>query len=84
MLRLAALLALSCSAAFAAPAGGKISGCDISSAKLTLPEGQTVIADPTGTPLYISLGVGTQNYTCSTAGTYALVFSIFIDNSGLI
>lgn len=46
-------------------------GCDISSARLHFPEDQTVIADPIGPPLYIALGVGTQNYTCSAAGTYS-------------
>jgi hypothetical protein len=48
----------------------KKTGCDLSSARLEFPDDQTVIADPTGAPRYIALGVGTQNYTCTDAGTY--------------
>jgi hypothetical protein len=44
---------------------------DISSAKLVLPAGQTNLTAPTAPASYIALGVGTQNYTCSAAGTYA-------------
>jgi hypothetical protein len=46
------------------------SACDISSAKPGLPEDQTIIDDPNGEPLYIALGVGSQNYTCTDDGTY--------------
>ncbi|CAE6386181.1 unnamed protein product [Rhizoctonia solani] len=43
-------------------------GCDVSSAQLALP---ATLSIPSGSwPEYIALGVGTQNYTCSAAGTY--------------
>lgn len=37
-----------------------LSGCPLANAKLSLPAGQTAIAIPTGTPVYVALGVGTQ------------------------
>lgn len=61
---------------FAAPTpfpSSKVSGCSaaIATATLKLPTNQTVISVPAGVkPIYIALGVGTQNYTCSAAGTY--------------
>ncbi|KAJ1309355.1 hypothetical protein OPQ81_006134 [Rhizoctonia solani] len=43
-------------------------GCDVSGAQLAVPSPLSV---PSGvTPEYIALGVGTQNYTCSSAGSY--------------
>jgi len=57
----------------AAPApGGPASGatCDASSVSLTVPPGQTAVPAPTGKLSFLMLGVGTQNYTCSSAGTY--------------
>lgn len=53
------------------PAGTKVYGCPVSGAKLSLPANQTAIAVPSGTPIYIALGVGTQNYTCGSTGTFA-------------
>ncbi|CUA75559.1 hypothetical protein RSOLAG22IIIB_05957 [Rhizoctonia solani] len=48
----------------------KYYGCDVSSAELELPDNKN-ISIPTGVkPEYIVLGVGTQNYTCSSAGSY--------------
>jgi len=44
--------------------------CDTTSAKLVLPDGQTNLTAPTGSPSFVLLGVGYQNYTCSPAGTY--------------
>ncbi|CAE6450522.1 unnamed protein product [Rhizoctonia solani] len=42
--------------------------CDVSAVALALPSGLGV---PGGVkPKYIALGFGTQNYTCSSAGTY--------------
>ncbi|KAF8599521.1 hypothetical protein BDV93DRAFT_609239 [Ceratobasidium sp. AG-I] len=55
----------------AIPIGTKVSGCPLTNAKLSLPANQTAIAVPGGTPLFIALGVGTQNYTCGAAGTFA-------------
>ncbi|EDR13962.1 uncharacterized protein LACBIDRAFT_305232 [Laccaria bicolor S238N-H82] len=45
--------------------------CDISHAQMTLPANQTALAQPSGAPSFVLLGVGVQNYTCSAAGTYA-------------
>ncbi|CAE6531193.1 unnamed protein product [Rhizoctonia solani] len=46
----------------------KTSGCDVSAAKIVLPPGLSI---PRGVkPLYITVGIGTQNYTCSSSGTY--------------
>ncbi|KAG8808787.1 hypothetical protein FRC17_003773, partial [Serendipita sp. 399] len=47
--------------------------CPLTDATLSqLPPDQTTLAVPPGTqPVAIALGVGTQNYTCSAAGTYA-------------
>jgi len=44
--------------------------CSTSNAKLVLPAGQTALAEPTGDLSFILLGVGLQNYTCSSAGNY--------------
>ena len=47
--------------------------CQISSVP-DLPSGQTTLSIPSGQkPLHVGLGVGVQNYTCSTAGTYTYV-----------
>ncbi|KIJ91875.1 hypothetical protein K443DRAFT_114457 [Laccaria amethystina LaAM-08-1] len=45
--------------------------CDISHAQMALPANQTALAQPSGAPSFVLLGVGVQNYTCSAAGTYA-------------
>jgi len=81
MFGLATLLVLSSSLVFGSPL--KTSGCDISSAKLSFPEGQTALVAPTGKPAFISLGVGTQNYTCSDAGIYTYV-TLHPESSSLI
>jgi hypothetical protein len=45
--------------------------CPTTSAVLSLPGNQTTLAVPAGQkPVSIALGIGVQNYTCSTAGTY--------------
>ncbi|KEP45694.1 putative malate dehydrogenase [Rhizoctonia solani 123E] len=48
-------------------------GCDVSNAKLGLGRspGSSMQVPFDLKPKYITLGVGTQNYTCSSAGTYA-------------
>ncbi|KAH9479339.1 hypothetical protein JR316_0007929 [Psilocybe cubensis] len=75
-------LALAASTVFAAPAfpaapaglpfptPGKLT-CSISTAKMTLPAGQTALSAPTDPISSVILGVGIQNYTCTDAGTYA-------------
>lgn len=52
-------------------------GCDISSAVLEVPEG---ITPPSGVAKYLTVGVGTQNYTCSDAGNYTYVFEVISPN----
>ncbi|KAF8724693.1 hypothetical protein RHS02_08528, partial [Rhizoctonia solani] len=54
-----------------APPGIKLTGCPISNAKFNLPAGQTAVTVPSGNPVYIALGVGVQNYTCGSTGTFA-------------
>lgn len=45
--------------------------CNTSNAKLVLPPNQTNLTAPTGDLSFVLLGVGYQNYTCGTAGTYS-------------
>jgi len=45
-------------------------GCDISEAQLTLPTNETAVPAPTSAPSFIGLAIGTQNYSCSSTGTY--------------
>ncbi|GAB1527602.1 hypothetical protein RhiTH_010778 [Rhizoctonia solani] len=54
-----------------APPGIKLTGCPISNAKVNIPAGQTAVTVPSGNPVYIALGVGVQNYTCGSTGTFA-------------
>ncbi|THV04701.1 putative malate dehydrogenase, partial [Dendrothele bispora CBS 962.96] len=46
--------------------------CDISSAVVDVPSGGA-LPPPTHKVSFVALGVGTQNYTCSDAGTYTSV-----------
>ncbi|KAJ7096866.1 hypothetical protein C8R44DRAFT_683640 [Mycena epipterygia] len=41
--------------------------CDTSAAVMGLPAGQTQLVAPTTAPLFVALGVGIQNYTCSSS-----------------
>lgn len=47
-----------------------LSGCDISDAQINLPTTSPTLAPPTSRPSFIALSIGTQNYTCTSAGTY--------------
>lgn len=49
------------------------SACSTTAIQLTVPAGQTVLTQPTTTPSFVFLGVGVQNYTCSSASTYVFV-----------
>ncbi|KAJ7785287.1 hypothetical protein DFH07DRAFT_787339 [Mycena maculata] len=40
--------------------------CDTSAAVMNLPSNQTALVSPTTAPLYVALGVGVQNYSCSS------------------
>ena len=62
------------SVALAAPSF-RLNGCDVSKATIPLPGNQTQLIAPTDTkPRFVGIGVGVQNYTCSSAGTYTYVF----------
>jgi len=53
------------------------SGCNISKATMPLPSGaSTLVAPSTPSPRFIGIGVGVQNYTCSTAGTFTSVGAV--------
>ncbi|KAJ8515026.1 hypothetical protein ONZ45_g7492 [Pleurotus djamor] len=64
-----ALALASVSVVYAAPSL-KISGCDISNARINFPEGQTGLAAPAASPSFIGVAIGVQNYTCSDSGTF--------------
>ena len=60
-------LALTLTEALAAP----VQHCDISHMQLSLPSNnRTAFSKPSSPLTSLVLGVGVQNYTCSTAGTY--------------
>ncbi|KAH7325485.1 hypothetical protein B0J17DRAFT_604410 [Rhizoctonia solani] len=48
----------------------KYYGCDISHAELDLPDTKGISIPKGMKPEYITLGIGTQNYTCTKAGNY--------------
>ncbi|KAG6902197.1 hypothetical protein C0995_003029, partial [Termitomyces sp. Mi166 len=54
----------------------ELTGCDISHATIAFPTGQATLAIPTTTPSYVAVALGTQNYTCSSTGTYTNVGAI--------
>ncbi|KAF8585904.1 hypothetical protein K439DRAFT_1004890 [Ramaria rubella] len=48
--------------------------CSVAKDKIPLPTGQTTLTVPTGvTPEFIAAGFGTQNYSCSAAGTFTSI-----------
>ncbi|KAF8144781.1 hypothetical protein K438DRAFT_1907684 [Mycena galopus ATCC 62051] len=59
----------------------KTEGCDTSKAVMDLPPNQTALVAPATAPLFILVGVGVQNYTCSgttytSIGAVASLFDI--------
>jgi len=51
--------------------------CDLSDVQLSLPSNnRTVFSTPTSPLTSLVLGVGVQNYTCSTAGTYKSIGAV--------
>ncbi|KAF9459662.1 hypothetical protein BDZ94DRAFT_997925 [Collybia nuda] len=52
------------------------SSCDISNAQINLPTTSPTLAPPTSHPSFIALSIGTQNYTCTSAGTYANIGAV--------
>ncbi|THH00864.1 hypothetical protein EW026_g1722 [Hermanssonia centrifuga] len=70
------LLALFVSTVLAVPAVKREDLCDVHSVTLDLPSSETgtPLATPLASgPVFIGLGVGVQNYTCTTTGTYTNV-----------
>ncbi|KAF7359913.1 hypothetical protein MVEN_00717200 [Mycena venus] len=57
----------------------KYEGCDTSKAVMDLPPNQTTLVAPATAPLFVLLGVGVQNYTCSgtTFASIGAVASLF-------
>lgn len=56
------------------PLAPQLGNCDVTKATPFLPSGQTNVTVPSGqTPSKITVGVGVQNYTCSSSGTYTFV-----------
>ncbi|KAJ7819304.1 hypothetical protein B0H13DRAFT_391543 [Mycena leptocephala] len=50
--------------------------CDTTAATMDLPANQVALVTPSTAPLFVMLGVGIQNYTCSTAGTYSSIGAV--------
>ncbi|VDB88887.1 unnamed protein product [Peniophora sp. CBMAI 1063] len=50
----------------------QMTGCEVPASVLQqmMPANQTTIVAPSSAPKYVALGVGVQNYTCSSAGTF--------------
>ncbi|KAF5379016.1 hypothetical protein D9615_006059 [Tricholomella constricta] len=75
MLAITFLTLVLASCAHAAP-GSHHTSCDISKAKIAYPKGQAPLPAPTAKPSYVAVAIGTQNYTCSSAGTYTIVGAV--------
>jgi len=71
-------LVLAVTAALAAPQySAPIPGCNISDVQLALPaNNRTAFSTPTSPLSSLVLGVGVQNYTCSTAGIYKSIGAV--------
>jgi hypothetical protein len=65
-----ALLSLTLVAFATAIPNERRASCDVSKAQIDLPTTQPTLVPPTGTPSFIVLSLGTENYTCTSAGTY--------------
>ncbi|KAJ7731928.1 hypothetical protein DFH07DRAFT_991053 [Mycena maculata] len=53
------------------------SACDTSEAVMDLPTNQTALVSPSTAPLYVALGVGIQNYSCSsTTAAYSSIGAV--------
>ncbi|KAF9459680.1 hypothetical protein BDZ94DRAFT_1312187 [Collybia nuda] len=64
------ILSLAVTASAIALPKGLGSSCDVSHAQINLPTTPPMLVAPTGTPSFIVLSMGTENYTCTSAGTY--------------
>lgn len=56
--------------AYAAPAALECSGCSTAGAVVDVPAGQTTLVAMNKSVSFLALGVGVQNYTCASTGTY--------------
>ncbi len=77
------LLALFVSTVLAVPAVKREDLCDVHSVTLDLPSSETgtPLATPLASgPVFIGLGVGVQNYTCTTTGTYTYGYLPYFDS----
>jgi len=55
----------------------QLTRCDVSSALLPLPSGQTILQQPANVPAhFIGVAFGVQNYTCSSASNYTSVGAV--------
>ncbi|KZS98611.1 hypothetical protein SISNIDRAFT_481329 [Sistotremastrum niveocremeum HHB9708] len=55
----------------------QLSGCPVSTIKPSFPSNQTTLSVPAGQkPQYIAIGVGVQNYTCGSTGTYTSIGAV--------
>jgi hypothetical protein len=64
------------SLAAAAPAAIECSGCSTKGVKVDIPTNQTLISPSTLPVTFVAIGLGTQNYTCSSTGTYTNVGAV--------
>jgi len=65
------------SAAAAATPSIKVTGCNVQTVKPSLPSNQTQLTIPSGEKVEnIALGLGVQNYSCATTGTYSSVGAV--------
>jgi len=63
----------------AAPAAQAPTGCDVSQDVIPVPAGQSILIAPANEkPIYIAAGIGTQNYSCDTTGTYTSIGAVAI------
>ncbi|KAI0315705.1 hypothetical protein OF83DRAFT_1084773 [Amylostereum chailletii] len=71
------LLAAAAVSVLAAPTRTPIArSCKVSGDALQLPANQTSLVSPSSPPKFVALGVGMQNYTCSSAGKYTSVGAV--------
>ncbi|VDB88881.1 unnamed protein product [Peniophora sp. CBMAI 1063] len=79
------IVALASLSAFAAPSPRDTAadfdlptGCSVSASVLQdlLPSNQTALIAPSSAPRFVALGVGVQNYTCSSTGTFSNIGAI--------
>ncbi|KAF8577686.1 hypothetical protein K439DRAFT_1639485 [Ramaria rubella] len=58
----------------ASPLARAFTGCDVSNDIIPLPSGLTAPTD--AKPIFIAVGLGTQNYSCNAAGTFTSIGAV--------